>query len=159
MHDNNVITLVALRRSCRGSRDGSGGTVRADLFSSQKVISAVTRASRKIDPSALPEAAARWLRRQDTEELTCLSFGFSSCFGGHKDVMCDYCLNFCASSVENGFKKKKKRNRMQQCEKPRHNKHQKSRYAENPIRCYRFLRKFNFIPKLDNIETSQVVVI
>ena len=107
VHDNNVITPVALRRSHRGSGGGSGGTIQADIFPPPKVSSEVTRASRKIDPAALPEAATRLLFRQDTEELTCLSFGLSSCFDGHKDVMCDQYLNVCASSLENSLKKKK----------------------------------------------------
>ena len=107
MHENNVITPVALHRSHRGYGDGSGGTIQADLFPPPKVSSEVTRASRKIDPAALPKAATRLLRRQDTEELTCLSFGLISGFDGHKDVMCDQCLSFCASSLENGFREKK----------------------------------------------------
>ena len=58
VHDNNVITPVALRRSHRGSGGGSGGTIQADLFPPPKVSSEFTRASRKmpISPRITPTA-------------------------------------------------------------------------------------------------------
>ena len=107
------------------------------------------------DPACLPEEAVCLLRRQNDENITCLSFGLSSYYAAHKGIMCDKCLQFnelCLSESQDV--NTRKRYKKHQCEKPWHKKHRKSRYKTKRIAWRDFNRKFGYLPEADESDSN-----
>ena len=83
------------------------------------IISDTTRASCEKDPSALPDTAARLIRREGGTNVTCLTFGLQPGFAAHGQIMCNKCISFHGICLQNGWNTtEKKRAKKYLCETP-----------------------------------------